>query len=396
MCIAIPPNLVDFAESAGLPAVAYGPDADDLWEPDFFRTYLKNFLRSSWKIREPVDILKKMWEPIFRYWREMSETLTPLAEGADVLCAGLFFQDVAANIAEFYDIPFVSLHYFPVRPNGQIAPFVPSPVVRSAMTAWDWFGWRMNKKVEDEQREALGLPKTTKPSWRRIAERGALEIQTYDEVCFPGLAPEWARKGYRRPFVGALSLGLSTDADDEVASWISEGTPPICFGFGSMPVESPADTVTMIGTACAALGERALICSGWTDYSDAPKFDHVKVVEAVSYAKILPTCRAVVHHGGSGTTNAGLRAGIPALILWLAGDQPFAGAQLKRLKVGTARSFTSTTTESLVSDLRRICAPGYAARARELAARMTPRAESIRRTADLVEDFARSRCSVQS
>ncbi len=394
VCIAIPPNLVSFAESAGLSAVAYGPDAGDLWEPDFFRNYLKDVRRNLWNIGELTEILKRMWEPVSRYWREMSDTLTPLADGADVLCAGLFFQDVAANVAEYYDIPFVSLHYFPVRPNGKVAPLFPSPVVRSVVAAWDWFGWRMNKKVEDEQRMALGLPKATKPSWRRIIDRGALEIQTYDEICFPGLAAEWAKKGYHRPFVGALSLGLSTDADDDVASWIAAGTPPICFGFGSMPVESPADTVAMIGTACAELGERALICSGWTDYSGGPEFDHVKVVDGVNYAKILPLCRAVVHHGGSGTTNAGLRAGIPALILWVAGDQPFVGAQFKRLKVGTARSFASTTTESLVSDLRRICAPDYVARARDLGARMTPREESIRRTADLVEDFARSKCCV--
>jgi UDP:flavonoid glycosyltransferase YjiC (YdhE family) len=44
----------------------------------------------------------------------------------------------------------------------------------------------------------------------------------------------------RRPFVGALTMELPTDADEEVASWIAAGTPPIFFGLGSMPVESPA------------------------------------------------------------------------------------------------------------------------------------------------------------
>ena len=55
-----------------------------------------------------------------------------------------------------------------------------------------------------------------------------------------------------------------TDADEEVASWIAEGTPPIFFGFGSIPVESPADTIAMIGAACAQVGERALVCAGWS------------------------------------------------------------------------------------------------------------------------------------
>ena len=56
--------------------------------------------------------------------------------------------------------------------------------------------------------------------------------------------------GYRRPFVGALTLQLPTDADDEVLSWIADGPPPIYFGFGSTPVAPPAETVAVIGAAC--------------------------------------------------------------------------------------------------------------------------------------------------
>ncbi|MBN3459541.1 glycosyltransferase [Mycobacterium sp. DSM 3803] len=392
--MAIPPNLVGFAESAGLQAVPYGPNADDLWDPDFLRTFTKELVRNFWRVGEPVKIVRELWRPILHHWAEMSTTLTSLANGVDLLCTGLFFQDVAANVAEYYDIPFVTLHYFPVRPNGQIVPILPAPVVRSTMTAYDWFGWRMNKKADDEQRRVLGLPKATTTAANRIAERRSLEIQAYDEVCFPGLAGEWKRWRAMRPFVGSLSMDVSAASDDEVVSWIASGTPPICFGFGSMPVESPADTVAMIAAACAKLGERALICSGWTRYDDVPHFDHVKVVGAVSYASIFPSCRAVVHHGGSGTTAAALRAGVPALILWTAGDQPFWGAQLKRLKVGAARSFTSTTTELLIADLRQITSSAYVSRARELATRMTPRADSVERATDLVEDFARARSCV--
>lgn len=108
----------------------------------------------------------------------------------------------------------------------------------------------------------------------------------------------------------------------------------------------------------------------------------------INYSAILPACRAVVHHGGSGTTAAVLRAGVPALILWTAGDQPLWGARVKRLKVGAARPFSKTTRESLVADLRRILAPQYIARARELATRMTEPAESVAAAADLLEKFA--------
>jgi UDP:flavonoid glycosyltransferase YjiC (YdhE family) len=145
----------------------------------------------------------------------------------------------------------------------------------------------------------------------------------------------------------------------------------------------------MISAACAQLGERALVCFGGTDFSHVPHFDHVKVVGPVNYAATFPACRAVVHHGGSGTTAASLRAGIPTLILWSSADQPYWGNQLKRLKVGTARRFSTTTRESLVADLRRILAPQYAIRARELAPRMTTPAKSVAKAADLFEDAVR-------
>ncbi len=344
--MAVPPDLVGFAESAGLAAVAYGPDLQAML--DAHRNFWTRFFRNFWKIRDLIRLWREAWEPRTQGWGEMSTTLTSLADGADLLFTGLVFEEVAANVAEYYDIPLATLHYFPMRANGQLVPILPSPLARSAMTVNEWLSWRVTKKVEDAQRRELGLPKATGPSPRRIAERGSLEIQAYDEVCFPGLAAEWAKWDGRRPFVGALTMELSTDADDEVASWIAAGTPPIYFGFGSMPVESAADTVAMISAACAQLGERALVCAGGSDFSDVPHFDHVKVVGAVNYAAIFPACRAVVHHGGAGTTAAGLRAGVPQLILSTDLDQTLWGARVKRLKVGTARRFSTTTQESLV------------------------------------------------
>jgi UDP:flavonoid glycosyltransferase YjiC (YdhE family) len=334
-----------------------------------------------------------MWALSDRAWTEMAATLTTLAEGADLLFAGQSYQEPAANVAEFHGIPFATLHNTPTRVNGRLLSSLPAPAARLAMRLYDWFGWRMNRRVEDAQRRELGLPKATGPASRRIIERGSLEIQAYDEVCFPGLAAEWAEWEKERPFVGTLTMSLTTEADRDVASWIAEGTPPICFGFGSMPVESPAQAVEMIATACAQLGERALVCSGWSDYTDVPRYDHVKVVGAVNYAAVFPGCRAVVHHGGAGTLAASLRAGVPTLVLWMDGAQPVWASRVKLLEVGAARSFSNTTADTLVADLRRILQPECAARALEIAARMTPPAESVTRAADLIEDFVTSKAS---
>jgi UDP:flavonoid glycosyltransferase YjiC (YdhE family) len=387
VCMAVPPNLVGFAEAAGLAAVACGPDSQAILDAQ--RKYWTCYFRTPWKVKELNRMARETANFAAQCWDEMTTTLTSVADGADLLLTGLIFEQPAANVAEFHDIPLATLHFFPVRAHGRLLRFVPSPLTRTAMIVNDWLAWRGTKKGEDAQRRELGLPKATAPAPQRIAERGSLEIQAYDEVYFPGLATEWAKWDGHRPFVGALAMALPTAADQEVMSWIAGGTPPICFGFGSVPVGSPAEAIAMIGAACAQLGERALVCSGGTDFSNVPQFEHVKVVGVVNYATIFPACRAVVHHGGAGTLAAALRAGIPQLILWTLPDQPFFAAQLKRLKVGAGRRFSTTTPKSLTADLRRITAPQFVARAREMATRITAPAKSAAAAADHVENFAR-------
>ena len=389
--MAVPPDLVNFTEAAGLAAVAYGPDLRSPLEG--YRDFWARFFRNFWRVQDLINMWREIWAQVNQCWGEGTTTLKSLADGADLLItSSVGYEQLAANVAEYYDMPLATLHWFPLRANGQLLPFLPSPLCRSAMMVLEWLSrGGAAKKFEKAQRRELGLPEATGPWPRRIVERGSLEIQAYDEVCFPGLAAEWAKWDGRRPFVGTLTMELPTDADDEVASWIAAGTPPICFGFGSIGVESAADTLAMISSACADLGERALICAAGTDFSDLPFFEHVKVVGVMNYAEVFPACRAVVHHGGTGTTAAGLRAGVPTLILWSLPDQALWGARVKRLKVGTGRRFSRTTRETLVADLRTILAPQYRTRAREIAALMTKPTESVAATADVVENFARLR-----
>ena len=387
--MAVPPDQIGFAESAGLAAVAYGPDTQVWWgaHRDLWTRFFDNF----WKIQDLIRLFREIGESVIEYWEQITTTLRSLADGADLLVTFLNFEPPAANVAEYYDIPLATVHVFPVRANGQVWPFLPSPLGRYALTVYGWANWRGVKRFDDAQRRQLGLPKAAGPAPRRITERGSLEIQAYDEVCFPGLAAEWAKWNGQRPFVGALTMELTTDADDEVASWIAAGTPPIFFGFGSTPAKTPADTLAMISAACAQLGERALVCSGWSDFSHVPHFENVKVVGTMNYAAAFPACRAIVHHGGLGTTAAGLRAGVPMLIFWTAPDQAIWAARVKRLKVGSGRRFSAITEKSLVADLRTILDPQYVARAREIAPQMTKPAESVANAADLLEKLARSR-----
>jgi UDP:flavonoid glycosyltransferase YjiC (YdhE family) len=375
--MAVPPNLIGFVEAVGLKAVPYGPDSHAQLDEEIFRSF--------WRIQNPLGILRPGAEYLTRGWAEMSETLVSLTQGADLIVSGQTYQGVVANIAEYYKIPMAAMHHFPHRLNGCVVPYVPAPVTRSAMRFLYGFYWWMTKNAEDTQRRDLGLPKTRASSAKRIVEKGSLELQAYDGVYFPGLKTEWSDHR-QRPFVGALTLELPTANDDEVASWIAAGTPPIYFGFGSMRVQSPADTVTMIGDVCAQLGERALICAGVTDFEGVPPRDDVKVVSEVNHAAVFPNCRAVVHHGGAGTTAAGMKAGVPTLVLWISAEQPVWAAQVIKLKVGKARRLAGSSKKTLLKDLRDILSPKYVTRAREMAARMTPSGVSVATAADLLEN----------
>lgn len=360
VCMAVPPNMLGFAESAGLAAFAYGPDSREELNPA--ADFVRNVATQS---QNPISVLTQVIEHVSQVKSEKTAALTSLASGADLLVAGFNEQGLAANVAAYHRIPLAALHFFPAQvwSTGQLY---------SSIT----------KETDDGQRRVLGLPEASGPST-------SLEIQAFEELGLPELAAEWHDSDIRRPFVGALTLELPTDADELALSWIAQGTPPIYFGFGSTPIGSAADTVAMISAACAELGERALICSGANDFAGVSHGDHVKIVEAVNHAAVFPACRAVVHHGGAGTTAAGMRAGIPTLILWLWLDQPMWAGVVDRLKVGSGRHFSATTQESLVADLRLILTPQCVTRAREVAAQMTKPAESVTRTADLVEDMAR-------
>lgn len=354
--IAVPPDKLDVAESVGLAAVAYGPDSRE--QINMATTFVRN-------VQNPMSALPQVIERVTAVWMGKSETLVSLAAGAELLVAGMNEQRLAANVAEHFGIPLAALHFFPVET-------LELGGLQSDVTG----------AAESVQRRALGLPDAP-------PARSPLEIQTYDELLAPELAQQWAGSGHRRPFVGSLTLGLPAEVDDEVLSWIADGTPPIYFGFGSTPVTSPAETVAVISAACAQIGERALICSGPNDFTRIPPAEHVKIVETVNHAAVFPACRAIVHHGGAGTTAAGLRAGVPMLILWLWLDQPIWAAAVGKLEVGVERAFSASTLDSLVADLRSVRSAHYLSRAREVATRMTKPTESVAAAADLLERAAR-------
>ena len=118
--MAVPPDLVGFAEAAGLAAVAYGPNIQAWLEAT--RNFWAYFFRNFWRIQDVIRLLRESREPGTQCWGEMSTMLTTLADGADVLLTGMSYQELADNVAEYRDIPLATLLWFPIRVNGQVFP----------------------------------------------------------------------------------------------------------------------------------------------------------------------------------------------------------------------------------------------------------------------------------
>ena len=109
--MAVSPDQVGFAESAGLAAVAYGPDTRR-WQ-DVHREFVTRLSRKFWKTRDLIRLFREDRELLTQCWDETSTTLMSLADGADLLFTGVLGEEPAANVAEYYDIPLATLHYLP-------------------------------------------------------------------------------------------------------------------------------------------------------------------------------------------------------------------------------------------------------------------------------------------
>jgi sterol 3beta-glucosyltransferase len=117
----------------------------------------------------------------------------------------------------------------------------------------------------------------------------------------------------------------------ELLRFLDAGSPPVYIGFGSMGFRQPYDVITR---ALEAAGLRAVIALAAAAAGDISLPPYVLPVTDVPHEWLFPRVAAVAHHGGAGTTAAGLRAGVPAVVAPIAVDQFFWGERIAALGVG--------------------------------------------------------------
>ena len=131
-----------------------------------------------------------------------------------------------------------------------------------------------------------------------------------------------------------LDEGQQWQPDDELSSFLEAGDPPVYIGFGSMTTADPAKLAHIVVEGVKRAGVRAILSTGWGAMERIDVPETIIVIKGAPFDSLFKHVSAVVHHGGAGTTAAGLRAGLPTLICPLALDQPFWGRRVHALGCG--------------------------------------------------------------
>lgn len=119
----------------------------------------------------------------------------------------------------------------------------------------------------------------------------------------------------------------------ELARFIETGAPPVYIGFGSPGTPQPLRKLEIIRQALEMTGLRAVLAFPPELLAGNSPPSAIFPAAGIPHAWLFPRMSAVVHHGGAGTTAAGLRAGLPAIITPLAVDQFFWAERLSVLGV---------------------------------------------------------------
>ena len=124
----------------------------------------------------------------------------------------------------------------------------------------------------------------------------------------------------------------------ELRSFLEGGPPPVYIGFGSMPSKDPAHLAGLVGEALRMAGQRGILFTG-TGVLGQGMAQHTTTsdlyfLDSAPHDWLFPRMAAVVHHGGSGTTAAGLRAGKPSILVPVGTDQLLWAQRVKDLGLG--------------------------------------------------------------
>jgi UDP:flavonoid glycosyltransferase YjiC (YdhE family) len=195
----------------------------------------------------------------------------------------------------------------------------------------DQIGWRMMRAPINRFRQKIGLPPAPFVGhYRRMQTERVPVLNGFSTHVVPRPA-DWG------DHIHVSGYWILDEPDwtppPDLTAFLDSGTPPIFFGFGSMPIRDTARLTAIILDALAKSGQRGILSSGWAGLAGDDLPDNVMQIGYTPYAWLFPRMAAVIHHGGSGTTGLALRSGVPSMIVPFLADQFYWGKRITELGV---------------------------------------------------------------
>lgn len=207
---------------------------------------------------------------------------------------------------------------------------------RGNLLTYDLFNeaiWQLYRGNMNRQRQGFGLS-----ALPRFGMADRMQRDHYPFLCAysPSVVPrpgDWAQDIH---VTGYWFVETPTDWEPpaELQAFLDAGPAPVYVGFGSMKVRDPVAMARLIVEALRQTGQRGILQGDSTEISQVEVPKDVFVLSDAPHDWLFPKMAALVHHGGAGTTAAGLKAGVPMIVVPTYGDQFFWGQRISALGVG--------------------------------------------------------------
>jgi sterol 3beta-glucosyltransferase len=289
-------------------------------------------------------------------WRRVVADVWEAARGAD----GLVYHPMvlgAYDAAEKLRLPTVLLSFMPYfTPTRRF----PTPIHPNLLLSGlgNWLTHALARRlffkkltfIRNRWRvRTLGLP--PRPWYANDCARDGRPLPIL--YCFsPHVVPvpdDWCRPV---EVTGYWSLGSPPDwrPPEGLVSFLEAGPPPVCVGFGSMPNKHPRRVTDVVVAALRQTGQRGVLLAGWGGLAKTGRSETIFALDDAPHRWLFPRVSVVVHHGGAGTTAAGLWAGKPTVVCPFAFDQSFWGKAVHDLGVGPSPVPQSRLTAARLAD----------------------------------------------
>jgi len=307
------------------------------------------------KSKNPFQAMRTMREVMETGVMEALEDCWQAAQTTDFLIQSGTGSN-ALEIASTRGIPVAFAYVVPVTPTRAFPMFM-LPFRRSLGGRYNYlthtfiqgFLWRsVGGPTANRWRTRLGLP-----TWRSAADMqqyarrlGVPSLHGYSPSLIPK-PPDWDA---RQHVTGYWFLDAQPDwqPPEDLRRFLESGPPPVYVGFGSMSHKDPERQTRLAVQALELSGQRGVLSSGWGGMTRLSASPDVFFVDDVPHAWLFPRMAVVVHHGGAGTTSAGLRAGVPGVVIPFGGDQYAWAERVVKAGVGLqAAGIKKLTVEKL-------------------------------------------------